>query len=98
MLKEGWNEVPHLYGSLTIGAVALIAYVYRVAHTPPGGYITRFKERYMGKTHLIDTLMTSDAFIVTSDETGRPAIDRIPQRVCDGQTSPQRLSSFNVWI
>jgi len=45
--KQGWNEVPHLYGSMSIGVFAFIMLIYRAAHTPPGGYITRFKERYM---------------------------------------------------
>ncbi|CAG2114411.1 unnamed protein product [Medioppia subpectinata] len=47
VIKQGWDEVPTLFFSVGIGVVAGICMVYRVAHTPPGGHITRFKERYM---------------------------------------------------
>jgi len=47
VLRQGWHEVPHLYGTTCIGIAATFALIYRIAHTPPGGHITRFKERYM---------------------------------------------------
>ncbi|CAG2116274.1 unnamed protein product [Medioppia subpectinata] len=57
VIKQGWDEVPTLFFSVGIGVVAGVCMVYRVAHTPPGGHITRFKERYMGDRDL-DRLMT----------------------------------------
>jgi hypothetical protein len=46
--KQGWNEVPFLYAGFALGFAGISIATIRILRWPTGGYVTRYKERYMG--------------------------------------------------
>jgi len=45
--KQGWNDVPFLYAGFAVGFAGISVWCVRLLHWPTGGYITRYKERYL---------------------------------------------------